>query len=148
MSSRNRVTKTNSKSSDRRLASGIRPESFLLSQQRNNVTIKSSNAPQAAIPESNSPAKFRLFVGNLGPDANTAVVQQAFSSYPSLAKVEVPMGPKDTNKGYAFVSFTESNDYLKAFREVQGKYIGLHPCVLKRANDTKDKNKSQQRKRK
>lgn len=143
MSNRNRISKTNSKSSDRRLASGVRPESFLLSQQKNNVNVKPSL-------ESNSSetkhGKFRLFVGNLGPDANFMIVNQAFSPYASLAKVEVPMGPKNTNKGFAFVSFTDPNDYLKAFRELQGKYIGLHPCILKKANDQKDNKKKKYKK--
>ncbi|CCH42378.1 Polyadenylate-binding protein, cytoplasmic and nuclear [Wickerhamomyces ciferrii] len=174
MSNINRVKKPkihNSKSSDRRLASGVRPESFLLSQQQNNLNIKSqSTTPTTGAnnttnntkphnkqhhkPNKNfkkqsygkdhtldewDPKHFRLFVGNLGSDANDGILMQSFGVYPSLTKVKVPMDHKNENKGYGFVAFSDPNDYLKAFKELNGKYIGHNPCVLKKANDLKKK---------
>ena len=54
------------------------------------------------------------------------------------------------SKGYGFVSFSSSDDYFQAAREMQGKYIGSHPVLLKRSTtevkpttvqDKKNKNK-------
>lgn len=158
----------NSKSSDRRFASGLRPESFLLSQQQNNINISPSLASKASSlspsPDTSNnfnkknkkfnkngkkkdptleewdPKHFRLFVGNLGSDANDTILLKAFGIYPSLSKVKVPIDAKSgSNKGYGFVAFSDPNDYLKAFKELNGKYIGHNPCVLKKANDLKKK---------
>lgn len=155
---------TNSKTSDRRLASGVRPESFLLSQQNNNINItpvvkQQSPSPNPSFNKSNDkgknfknkkpqrdptlqewdPKHFRLFVGNLGSDANDTILLKAFGAYPSVSKVKVPQDKNGANKGYGFVAFSDPNDYLKAFKELNGKYIGHNPCVLKKANDIKKK---------
>lgn len=112
------------KSSDRRLASGKRPEWFL------HGTAKA--APKLA-PGPWNPAHFRLFVGNLGPDATTDVLAAAFSAYASVTKVSVPCDAKGENRGYGFVAFALSADYLRAFKEMNGKYVGQRPVHLKRA---------------
>lgn len=158
----NRVKKprvTNFKSSDRRLAAGIRPESFLLSQQHQNVNISPAIQKHQPIIKGTKtknnknkknhntdptldewdPAHFRLFVGNLGSDANDIILLKSFGIYPSVTKVKVPMDKNGANKGYGFVAFSDPNDYLKAFKELNGKYIGHNPCVLKKANDLKKK---------
>ncbi len=38
------------------------------------------------------------------------------------------------SKGYGFVSFIDGNDFAKALREMNGKYIGNRPCKLKNSN--------------
>lgn len=81
-----------------------------------------------------NPAHFRLFVGNLGADATDDLLTRAFAPYPSLSKARVPKDPKTgENKGYGFVAFESSADFLKAFKEMNGKYVGQRPVVLKRA---------------
>jgi RNA recognition motif-containing protein len=42
---------------------------------------------------------------------------------------------KRTNKskGYGFVSFLDGNDFAKAMREMNGKYIGNRPCKLRKS---------------
>lgn len=80
------------------------------------------------------PSHFRLFVGNIGPDVDEELLIETFIKYPSLSKVKVPMDEKlKTNKGYAFISFADPNDYLKCFKEMNGKYVGLKPITLERA---------------
>lgn len=80
------------------------------------------------------PNHFRLFVGNLGPDANDQLLVEAFEKYPSFVKARVPRDKRtDKNKGYGFVAFSSAEDYLRAFKEMNGKYVGLHPVQLKRA---------------
>jgi RNA recognition motif-containing protein len=39
----------------------------------------------------------------------------------------------EKSKGYGFVSFSDGEDYFRAAREMQGKYIGSHPVLLRRA---------------
>ncbi|ODV89298.1 hypothetical protein CANCADRAFT_15279, partial [Tortispora caseinolytica NRRL Y-17796] len=77
---------------------------------------------------------FRLFVGNLGPDVSDSVLEAAFAKYSSLAKVKVIMDHRTkTSKGYGFIAFEQAEDYLKAFKEMNGKYVGARPVTLKRA---------------
>ena len=69
---------------------------------------------------------FRVFAGDLGNEVTDEVLARAFSKYPSFVKAKV-VRDKRTNKtkGYGFVSFRDPNDFVKAIREVNGKYI-LH----------------------
>ena len=84
---------------------------------------------------------YRLFVGNLGREVTDADLRQAFQSkYPSFQKARVVRDQKShKSKGYGFVSFKEGEDFLKAFREMQGKYIGSRPVKLQKSN-WKDRN--------
>lgn len=142
-----------SKSSDRRLAAGKRPESFLT-----NAPTRIVNTPKhtpTSVPSKTSktvkrsaggkswedssllewnPKHFRLFVGNLGGDADDQLLYTAFGKYGSLSKAKVPVDNKTgKNKGYGFVAFESADDYLKAFKEMNGKYVGQYPVQLKRA---------------
>lgn len=116
------------KTSDRRLAAGKRPESYLLS---------STTQTRAPLVKWNA-NHFRLFVGNLGPEATEEVLLAAFAQYKTLSKVSVPTDRKTSaNKGFGFVSFASSDDYLRAFKEMNGKYVGQRPVQLKRAESKK-----------
>ena len=80
------------------------------------------------------PAHFRLFVGNLAGEVTDDSLLKAFSRFSSVQKARV-IRDKRTQKsrGYGFVSFSDGDDYFKAAREMQGKYIGSHPVLLRRA---------------
>ena len=80
------------------------------------------------------PAHFRLFVGNLAGEVTDESLLKAFSRFSSVQKARV-IRDKRTQKsrGYGFVSFSDGDDYFKAAREMQGKYIGSHPVLLRRA---------------
>lgn len=106
------------------------------------------------------PSHYRLFVGNLSPDVKEETLFNSFCQYSTLSKVKVPMehakksssssaGVKGAvNKGYGFVSFSSADDYLKAFREMNGKYVGQFPIQLKRAQtDIKASRKKNNHKR-
>ncbi|GAD93678.1 RNP domain protein [Paecilomyces variotii No. 5] len=80
------------------------------------------------------PAHFRLFVGNLAGEVTDDSLLKAFSRYPSVQKARVIRDKRtEKSKGYGFVSFSDGDDYLHAAREMQGKYIGSHPVLLRRA---------------
>lgn len=80
------------------------------------------------------PAHFRLFVGNLAGEVTDDSLFKAFSRWPSLQKARVIRDKRTTkSKGYGFVSFSDGDDFFKAAREMQGKYIGSHPVLLRRA---------------
>lgn len=119
------------KSSDRRLASGKKATSYLHSAQAKGKALDKS--------ADWNPKHFRLFVGNLGPDATDEVLANAFSKYASVSKVSVPKDKKNENKGYGFVAFASADDYLKAFKDMDGKYVGQRPVQLKRAEPLRKK---------
>ena len=80
------------------------------------------------------PKHLRLFFRNLGDDATDELLILAFARYKNLSEAKVPVDKKSgKNKGYGFVAFSSADDYMKAFKEMNGKYVGHHPVMLKRA---------------
>jgi hypothetical protein len=76
----------------------------------------------------------RLFIGNLAGEVTDESLHKAFSKYPSLVKSRVVRDKKSTkSKSYGFVSFSDTDDYFRAFKEMNNKYIGSHPVTIKRA---------------
>lgn len=118
-------SKYTTKASDRRAAAGKRPDRFLHSAR-----------PAVNVPKQDekwNPKHFRLFVGNLGPDATDELLVAAFGKYASMSKARVVKDHKGENRGYGFVAFENADDYLQAFKEMNGKYVGQRPVQLKRA---------------
>ncbi len=80
------------------------------------------------------PAHFRIFVGNLAGEVTDESLLKAFSRYPSVQKARVVRDKRTTkSKGYGFVSFSDGEEYFQAARDMQGKYIGSHPVLLKKS---------------
>ncbi|ORY87653.1 hypothetical protein BCR37DRAFT_338312, partial [Protomyces lactucae-debilis] len=81
------------------------------------------------------PSHFRLYVGNLGGEVTDEVLKRAFSAYASLQKAKVVRDKRTTkSREFGFVSFSEPDDMLNAWRDLNGKYIGSHPVTLTKAN--------------
>ncbi|KAK7202595.1 hypothetical protein BZA70DRAFT_98840 [Myxozyma melibiosi] len=81
------------------------------------------------------PTHFRLFVGNLGGDVSDETMKKAFVKYPSMSRARVIREKvSGKTKGYGFVAFKDPDDYFRAFKEMNGKYIGSHPILLRKAN--------------
>lgn len=98
-------------------------------------------------------------MGDLGNDVTDEVLSAAFSKYKSFSKARVVRKKVDLkSKGYGFVAFADPEDFLKAWKEMDGasmlqrlyhrecsslthellsagKYIGSRPCRLKKANE-------------
>jgi RNA recognition motif. (a.k.a. RRM, RBD, or RNP domain) len=80
------------------------------------------------------PSHFRLFVGDLAGEVTDETLFKAFSKYPTLVKARVVRDKKTTkSKGFGFVSFSTPDDFLKSWKEMNGKYIGSHPIKLRKA---------------
>ncbi|KAI9668441.1 MAG: RNA-binding protein 42 [Alyxoria varia] len=80
------------------------------------------------------PAHFRLFVGNLAGEVTDESLLKAFSKYPSVQKSRVVRDKRTTkSKGFGFVSFSDGDEYFQAAKEMQGKYIGSHPVLLRKS---------------
>ncbi|KAI5284133.1 hypothetical protein KEM52_003062, partial [Ascosphaera acerosa] len=80
------------------------------------------------------PAHFRLFVGNLAGEVTDETLLKAFGKYASVSKARVIRDKRtEKSRGYGFVSFADGDDYFRAARDMQGKYIGSHPVLLKKA---------------
>jgi hypothetical protein len=80
------------------------------------------------------PTHPRLFIGNLAGEVTDDALLKAFSKYASVSKARVVRDHRTTkSKGFGFVSFEKSDDYFQAAKEMQGKYIGSHPVLIKRS---------------
>lgn len=80
------------------------------------------------------PSHFRLFVGNLSGEVTDETLQRAFQPFGSLTKVKVVRDNKtQLTKGYGFVAFRDPEDYFRAFKTMNNKYIGNHPVQLRKA---------------
>lgn len=80
------------------------------------------------------PTHFRLFVGNLSGEVTDETLQRAFQPFGSLSKVKVVRdGRTQLTKGYGFVAFRDPEDYFRAFKTMNNKYIGNHPVQLRKA---------------
>ncbi|KAL6726341.1 hypothetical protein Aduo_008325 [Ancylostoma duodenale] len=83
---------------------------------------------------------FRIFCGDLGNEVSDELLAKAFRKYPSFRKAKVVRDSRSNkSKGYGFVSFGESDDYVRAMREMDGKYVGNRPIKLRKSN-WKDRN--------
>jgi len=83
---------------------------------------------------------FRLFCGDLGNEVNDDVLTRAFNKYPSFQKARVVRDKRSgKTRGYGFISFKDSQDYIRAMREMNGKYVGNRPIKLRKSN-WKDRN--------
>ncbi|ROW16308.1 hypothetical protein VPNG_01771 [Cytospora leucostoma] len=100
------------------------------------------------------PSHLRLFVGNLAGETTDDSLLKAFSRWQSVQKAKV-VRDKRTNKskGYGFVSFSDSDDFFQAAKEMNGKYIQSHPVVVRKSTTeikpaaAKDKNKGKYQKK-
>ncbi|KAI8082776.1 uncharacterized protein BX664DRAFT_339041 [Halteromyces radiatus] len=83
---------------------------------------------------------FRLFAGDLGNEVTDELLFKAFAKYPGTLKARV-VRDKRTGKsrGYGFISFKDANDFVKAWREMNGKYVGNRPIKLRKST-WKDRN--------
>jgi len=85
------------------------------------------------------PKHFRLFIGNLGNDVNDDDLEACFGNSSALgvksfvkAKVIRDHNTTKTN-GVGFVSYSDAEDYMKAWKAMDGKYVGSRPITIKKA---------------
>lgn len=78
---------------------------------------------------------FRVFVGDLAPDATDDELREAFSKYPSFNMARVIVDKRTgEGKGYGFVSFAKGEDMVSCLKEMNGKYVGSRPVSLKKSD--------------
>ena len=76
---------------------------------------------------------WRIYVGNVGNDCTDDMLLAAFAPY-NISKARVVRDKKSGRaKGFAFLSFINSEDYTKAMQEMQGRYVGARPLRLGRS---------------
>lgn len=74
---------------------------------------------------------FRIYCCNLGNEVSDDILSNAFKKFTSFQMCKVIKDKKtEKSKGYGFVSLLECQDYIKAMREMQGKYVGNRPIKL------------------
>ncbi len=78
---------------------------------------------------------YRIFCGDLGNEVTDEVLANAFKKYSTFVKAKVVRDKKTLkSKGFGFVSILGQDDYIKAMREMDGKYVGNRPIKLKRSD--------------
>lgn len=99
-------------------------------------------------------AWFRLFVGDLSNDVNDNTLNAAFAKYPSYIKCKVVRDRLSDKAKFGFIAFTDPEDFLKAWKEMDGtfrspapflflsnfsrfagKYVGNRPIRLMKVNE-------------
>ncbi|KAL4715480.1 hypothetical protein ACJJTC_009106 [Scirpophaga incertulas] len=77
---------------------------------------------------------FRMFCGDLGNDVTDELLTRTFSKYTSFQRAKV-VRDKRTNKskGFGFVSFKDPGDFIKAMKEMDGRYVGSRPIKLRKS---------------
>ncbi|KAK9897604.1 RNA-binding domain-containing protein [Cystobasidium minutum MCA 4210] len=80
------------------------------------------------------PKHYRIFVGNLGNDVNDEDLVKAFEGYPSFVKAKV-VRDKVTGKtrGYGFVAYSDPQDFMAAWKKMDGRYVGSRPVKIQKA---------------
>ncbi len=74
-------------------------------------------------------------MGDLGNEVSDELLARSFSQYPSMNRAVVVRDKRSNRtKGYGFVSFSHVDDFVKAMREMNGKYVGTRPIKLKKSN--------------
>ncbi|EPT03784.1 hypothetical protein FOMPIDRAFT_1022327 [Fomitopsis schrenkii] len=81
------------------------------------------------------PSWFRLFVGDLSNDVSDDVLSNAFNQYTSFTRARVIRDRLSGKAKYGFVAFSDPEDFLKAWKEMDGKYVGNRPVKLKKADN-------------
>ncbi|KAI8380948.1 uncharacterized protein BYT42DRAFT_564744 [Radiomyces spectabilis] len=77
---------------------------------------------------------FRLFAGDLGNEVTDELLFKTFQKYPSLQRTRVVRDKRTgKSKGFGFISFKDPNDFVKAWREMNGKYVGNRPIKLRKS---------------
>ncbi|XP_029643574.1 RNA-binding protein 42 [Octopus sinensis] len=78
---------------------------------------------------------FRIFCGDLGNEVTDEILTRAFSKFASFVKAKVVRDKRSNKtKGYGFVSFKDPNDFVRAMREMNGKYVGNRPIKLRKSS--------------
>ncbi|KAL7420706.1 hypothetical protein Q5752_004657 [Cryptotrichosporon argae] len=83
------------------------------------------------------PKWFRLFVGDVSNDVNERTLDEAFRKYPSYCKCKVVRDRLSLKAKYGFIAFKDPEDFLKAWKEMDGKYVGNRPIRLTKVRDDK-----------
>lgn len=77
---------------------------------------------------------YRLFAGDLGPEVTSEILEQTFQKFPSLQRTHVVSDKKSgKSRGYGFLSFGDADDFLAAWKEFNGKYVGSRPIKLRKS---------------
>lgn len=77
---------------------------------------------------------FRIFCGDLGNDVNDELLMRTFNKFPSFQRAKVIRDKRTSkSKGYGFVSFKDPQDFIRAMKEMDGRYVGSRPIKLRKS---------------
>ena len=78
---------------------------------------------------------YRVFIGNLAKDVDEDTIRKAFSKFSSIQKIKIVRDKRTLKtKGFGFISFLSADEYLQAFQEMNGRYVGSQPITMKKSD--------------
>ncbi|RSH88488.1 uncharacterized protein EHS24_001033 [Apiotrichum porosum] len=83
------------------------------------------------------PKWYRLFVGDVSNDVSERTLDEAFGKYKTYCKCKVVRDHLSQKAKYGFIAFTDPEDFLRAWKEMDGKYVGNRPIRLSKIKDDK-----------
>ncbi|BEJ12687.1 hypothetical protein CspHIS471_0211470 [Cutaneotrichosporon sp. HIS471] len=83
------------------------------------------------------PEWYRLFVGDVSNDVSERTLDEAFAKYRSYCKCKVVRDRLSQKAKYGFIAFKDPEDFLKAWKEMDGKYVGNRPIRLSKIKEDK-----------
>jgi len=70
-----------------------------------------------------------LFAGDLGNEVTDDLLTKTFSKYPSFLMAKVVRDKRtQKSKGYGFISFSEPDDFARAWKEMNGNQTIDNGC--------------------
>lgn len=121
-------------------ASGYDPAAAKVSKKKKFIRTAAGQSWEDPTLQEWDPNDYRLFCGDLGNEVTDDVLMRVFNKYSSFQKAKVVRERNSKkSKGYGFVSFKDPNDFIRAMREMNGKYVGNRPIKLRKSN-WKDRN--------
>ncbi len=74
---------------------------------------------------------YRIFCGNLGNEVTDEVLSSSFRKYATFQRARIVRDKRTgKTKGFGFVSISGIDDYIRAMKEMDGKYVGNRPIKL------------------
>lgn len=121
---------------------GIQPSNSDTQENTNNTKISKTMIRKAAgkvwVDKSlaDFPANdFRIFVGDLSREVGDALLARTFESYKSVSLARVVRDHRTSkSKGYGFISFSDWEEGQRALKEMNGKYCGNRPMMLRKSD--------------
>ncbi|TBT97231.1 putative RNA-binding protein [Hamiltosporidium tvaerminnensis] len=79
---------------------------------------------------------FRAHISNLHKSCTQETLLKEFKGYSNILEIKVPKNKYGYNKGYAFIDFSSSVEYLRFIKENNGTFINGKPIKIRKSKNS------------